>query len=1232
MICCSKLYIAIQIFSTITQYLKSMKKSLYTFILAFLLAGSSMLMAQSQTNLDKGLRFVEQNAEQWGLAESDYADIMISDMYTNNKTGMTYIYMVQAYKGIPVNNAITPVIISPEGKIAVVKHGFVQGLEAKVNGTKPALTPTAAIKSTVAHLGLIAKDMPTLLRSDNEKNIFEFGAADFADNEISVKLTYVVDGDQLKLAWNLAIDEKQDSDYYNTFVDASSGQVLAKHNYTKSCTFHKDQYSKHKGCNHAHENKEPMATIAEVNTAMTAASGSYSVYTLPTESPLHGPVETISSPHFPDSSPFGWHDTNYMEGPEYTTTRGNNVHAFLDKDDNSASSGDEPDGGAGLDFSSFSHDANGQAVDNEDASTVNLFYMNNMMHDVTERLGFDEQAGNFQQNNNGVGGLGGDYVLAKSLAGFELASPLLDNADFSTPPDGSNGRMRMFLWTNPSGRLTVDSPAELAGFINDVGDASDPDSGFGADIPGETETAITGKIVLATDGDPAGGTTTCGPVSNVDEINGNIAMIDRGLCDFSLKAYNAQQAGAIAVIICNVVGGGGTDGSGSFGMAGGDNADEVTIVPISLGKPDCDRIKASLLSDIDVEITIQQKPAVGPTYLDGSVDNGIIAHEYGHGISNRLIGGPGNAGCMTSAEQAGEGISDYFSLIMTVEEGDQGTDSRGIGNYADARGVNGSGIRIYPYSTDMDVNPRTYDDIKSATNADGSVAIYTVGETWVTVLWEIYWGFVNRDGLDTKWEDENAGNYKAARLTIEGMKMSPCNPSLLDMRDAILQADTMFYNGENAELLWTAFAKRGYGYLADDGAGAGDHTDGTENFDPYPQSIQTMKIQQVNTTKANPGDEIEVSLTAQNHIPETQTDVVITSNIPVGLTYVDGSASMPATHENGVLSISVGDMAFDQNISLTYKVTADAGVASETLYLDDLEEEDDEGYITDGIEGDVIWNFTYPTANSGVTSWWASQPNVDEEIDYWLNIPTLQVVGEKPALRFYHKYDTEFGADAGFVQVSTDGGTVFNDVKDKWIRNGYNSDVQYTTFAIPLLEGFSGTTDNQFIDSYLDLSDYKGQEIVVRFRFGTDDNTGPDVAERGWFLDDFEMMDLVSYEASTCISSSNSTGDQCAKPVQIIIDSDGVVGLNDDELEGFEIGISPNPASDYITVGLTAEVHTPVQILLTSMDGRVISAQNAIAKPSAIARTFDTSRLQAGLYLVQIKSETGVTTKKVIIQ
>ena len=66
---------------------------------------------------------------------------------------------------------------------------------------------------------------------------------------------------------------------------------------------------------------------------------------------------------------------------------------------------------------------------------------------------------------------------------------------------------------------------------------------------------------------------------------------------------------------------------------------------------------------------------------DSDLDNGVIAHEYGHGISNRLTGGPANVTCLQNAEQMGEGWSDWFALVLTPEAGDTATTPRGVGNY-----------------------------------------------------------------------------------------------------------------------------------------------------------------------------------------------------------------------------------------------------------------------------------------------------------------------------------------------------------------------------------------------------------------------------------------------------------------------------------------------------------------------------------------------------------------------
>lgn len=65
-----------------------------------------------------------------------------------------------------------------------------------------------------------------------------------------------------------------------------------------------------------------------------------------------------------------------------------------------------------------------------------------MYHDVLYDLGFTEVAGNFENNNNGQGGKGGDFVILNAQDGSGT-----NNANFATPPDGQSGRMRMYRWT-----------------------------------------------------------------------------------------------------------------------------------------------------------------------------------------------------------------------------------------------------------------------------------------------------------------------------------------------------------------------------------------------------------------------------------------------------------------------------------------------------------------------------------------------------------------------------------------------------------------------------------------------------------------------------------------------------------------------------------------------------------------------------------------------------------------
>ncbi|CAL6314061.1 unnamed protein product [Bathycoccus prasinos] len=217
-----------------------------------------------------------------------------------------------------------------------------------------------------------------------------------------------------------------------------------------------------------------------------------------------------------------------------------------------------------------------------------------MMHDIAYNFGFTEEAGNFQANNYGNGGQQGDYVVAFSQYGDGQAGTV-NNATFATRGDGGSGQMRMFLWNSGSGIFQVTSPSSISAYYS-VGTAD-----FG---PSVQDNPATGEVALVDDGFDIG-VDGCETIINASEVAGKIAMIDRGLCFFEQKTANAEEAGAIAVIICNFE-------DSAMGMTGG-------------------------------------------RHLPGSYDNGVMAHEYGHGISNRLTGGPSAAGCLGNEEQMGEG-------------------------------------------------------------------------------------------------------------------------------------------------------------------------------------------------------------------------------------------------------------------------------------------------------------------------------------------------------------------------------------------------------------------------------------------------------------------------------------------------------------------------------------------------------------------------------------------------
>jgi subtilisin-like proprotein convertase family protein/predicted small secreted protein len=164
---------------------------------------------------------------------------------------------------------------------------------------------------------------------------------------------------------------------------------------------------------------------------------------------------------------------------------------------------------------------------------------------------------------------------------------------------------------------------------------------------------------------------------------------------------------------------------------------------------------------------------------DGDFDPTVVYHENTHGLSNRLVGG-GSTGCLGGIQSGGmgEGWSDWVAATFL--------DNPVIGAYVTGNAT--IGIR----RASMANSPFTYANIKDGTMTE----VHNAGEIWAATLWDAR---------------KTLGAAVINQLVVSGMKLTPCNPTMLQARDGIIQADANINAGANKCKLWTAFAGRQMG-------------------------------------------------------------------------------------------------------------------------------------------------------------------------------------------------------------------------------------------------------------------------------------------------------------------------------------------------------------------------------------------------------------------------------------
>jgi extracellular elastinolytic metalloproteinase len=725
-------------------------------------------------------------------AASSKTGIIILNEDPSKSLGVNIVNVQQTYDGLRVYNALGKVMIKDDQVISE-KNDFKRSITVAIQGKSKERFSEELLKQKL--------NLDGISKVDYLPDVY------FEKNMIYV------------LAKELFVSDKNSADVWHVIADAVTGEILAKDNLTLDCNFthdnHFDNDSESQKDQHFESESAARSFVGATNASaisnlLTPTNASYNVFPLPIEAPTFGARAILNNPWDITVSPEGWHSDGTNN---YTNTRGNNVYAYSDQT-NTNTPGYSPDGGSTLNFNfPYSEGRFINPFTPRDAAITNLFYMNNKMHDIFYKFGFTEAARNYQTNNFANGGMGNDAVNAEAFDGSGLNNANF-NSGYETVISGTTyllaPRMQMYLWdraqttADPISRYQYNSPATAVSRPKVMtGSAS-----FGPLLfDGQT---VTGDLAVSV---PADACTQ----PALGSLTGKIAVVTSTSCEYSLKVLNAQKAGAVGVIVYRPS----TDTP--VGMGAGTTASQVTIPSINIGKTEGLYMVTEVGSGNVINATLGND---FNGFKHSSLDNGIIAHEYGHGISNRLTGqGYSCLSATNSAEQMGEGWSDFFALMLTTRPGDTSALARGMSTYSADQPTTGVGIRPGKYSPDFAINSYTYGNTNTVSGS------HAIGFIWATMLWDLTWKYIEKYGYNSDvLASTTSGNAKVLQLVVNGLKLQACSPTFIDGRDAILQADAVGNAGLDKCMIWKTFAKRGLGINASAGVRA-TANDQVENFD-----------------------------------------------------------------------------------------------------------------------------------------------------------------------------------------------------------------------------------------------------------------------------------------------------------------------------------------------------------------------------------------------------------------
>jgi hypothetical protein len=435
------------------------------------------------------------------------------------------------------------------------------------------------------------------------------------------------------------------------------------------------------------------------------------------------------------------------------------------------------------------------------AAATHAFFVTNWLHDVLRDVGFDERAGNAQQDNLGRGGRQGDPLLV------EVNDFAQENGSrFVATADGTSPRMELFP-TRPFGRATVTFAPSLA-----------VDAGAGAPPMRPGAWNVTGQVVQVVSVD--GGLDVCGPFTNAAALAGRVAFARAsGPCG-SVAGLDdlVADAGATGLLLQNAF----------------DTREPGITVPTHvLDGARAAALAAALDGGATVTATLERTLATGrPAALDST----LLAHEFGHLLSSRLVGD--GVGLQSNQSRGlAEGWSDFLAVVVGLDAQDLQRPNNAawagafaVGGFAQsATWYDGAtldapyfGLRRFPYSTSAARNALTFRHVVSnvplPTTAPASrtggggpdnAEPHNAGEVWASALWE----GATRLFRDSRFPAFEPARRRVLELLVASLKATPVNPTFLEARDALLVTARAMGPGELQAFL-DGFAVRGLGLRA----------------------------------------------------------------------------------------------------------------------------------------------------------------------------------------------------------------------------------------------------------------------------------------------------------------------------------------------------------------------------------------------------------------------------------